>query len=201
MKKRVGIYVRVSTFDQKKGLLSQKEALKDYCINHNLTGRKWYRDRVSGATTDRPAFKKLQADIFAGKINTVIVWKLDRLSRSLKDGINIIINWTDKGVRIISVSQQIDFNGTTGKLIASVLLAVAQMERENISENVKRGMVAAKANGVKLGKRPKLFSKDIIPLLQDNMSISDVAENLGVSRPAIYNCLKRENIELDRVRA
>ena len=79
----------------------------------------------------------------------------------MRDGVNVLTDWCDKGIRVVSVAQQIDFNGTVGRLIASVLLAVAEMEREGISKNVKRGMAAAKARGVKLGKRPKLFAKDI----------------------------------------
>ncbi len=201
--KRIGktaLYVRVSTFDQEKGLLSQKRALKDYCVNHGLTGRVWYTDIISGSKIDRPAFNKLQKDIFAGKVNTVCVWKLDRLSRNLKDGINTLCDWLQKGVRVISVTQQLDFAGVTGQLIASVLFAVAAMERENLRENTKRGIAAAKARGAKLGKRPKLFAKDITPLLQNGLSIVGVANRLSKSPQAIYNCLKRENVSLSKVR-
>jgi DNA invertase Pin-like site-specific DNA recombinase len=162
--KMVAAYCRVSTLDQEKGLKSQENSLQDYCNNHGLANLIWYRDRVTGSTADRPAFNKLQRDIFAGKIDTVVCWKLDRLSRSLKDGINILTDWLEKDVRVIATAQQLDFSGTVGQLIASVLFAIAAMERENLRENTKRGMAAAKARGVKLGKRPKLFAKDIMPL-------------------------------------
>lgn len=126
MSKAVALYSRVSTVDKQiKGLRSQKEALKEYCRNHNLTNIKIYEDKVSGGKIDRPQLKKLQQDIFLGKISTVIVWKLDRLSRSLKDGINLLVDWLDRGIRIIAVAQQFDFNGAVGKLIASVLLGIA----------------------------------------------------------------------------
>lgn len=196
--KMVAAYCRVSTFDQEKGLKSQENSLRDYCDNHGLTNLVWYRDRVTGSTADRPAFNKLQRDIFAGKIDTVVCWKLDRLSRSLKDGINILTDWLEKDVRVIATAQQLDFSGAVGQLIASVLFAIAAMERENLRENTKRGMAAAKARGVKLGKRPKLFAKDIVPLLQSGLSIGDVAEKLNKTRQAIYNALKRENIGIEQ---
>ena len=84
------VYLRVSTLDQDKGLLSQESALKDYLKGHKIRNVKWYRDKVSGATTNRPAFKRLQKDIFTGKVSTVICWKLDRLSRSMQDGVNVL---------------------------------------------------------------------------------------------------------------
>jgi DNA invertase Pin-like site-specific DNA recombinase len=199
--KAVAVYCRVSTFDQEKGLKSQEKALKEYCNNHGLNNLIWYRDKITGSTMDRPAFNKLQRDIFDGKVDTVVCWKLDRLSRSLKDGINILTGWLEKNVRVIAIVQQLDFSGAVGQLIASVLFAVAAMERENLRENTKRGMAAAIAKGVKLGKRPKLFAKDIVPLLQNGLSIGEVADKLGKTRQAVYNALKREAIVLSPLAA
>jgi len=189
--KTTAIYVRVSTFDQEKGILSQEKALKDYVKAQGMENVKWYRDRVSGASLERPAFERLQKDIFNGKVGAVVCWKLDRLSRSLQDGINVLCDWCKRGIRIVAVSQQLDFNGTVGQLIASVLFAVAQMERQNISENTKRGIAAARERGVKLGKRPKLFASEIIPLQKKGMTIAQIAAKLGKSRQAIYDALKR----------
>jgi len=190
--KTTAIYVRVSTFDQEKGILSQEKALKDYVKAQGMENIKWYRDRLSGASLERPAFERLQKDVFNGKVGAVVCWKLDRLSRSLQDGINVLCDWCRRGIRIVAVSQQLDFNGTVGQLIASVLFAVAQMERQNISENTKRGIAAARERGVKLGKRPKLFARDIIPLQKKGMTIAQIAEKLGKSRQAIYDALNRE---------
>jgi DNA invertase Pin-like site-specific DNA recombinase len=193
-KKTVAVYIRVSTFDQEKGLKSQEKSLKDYCDNQGLTNLVWYRDKMTGSQIDRPAFNKLQRDIFAGKVSAVVCWKLDRLSRSLKDGINVLIGWLEKGIRVIATTQQLDFSGPAGQLVASVLFAVAAMERDNLRENTKRGMAAAKARGVKLGKRPKLFAKDITPLMERGLSIADIANELSKTKQAIYNTLKREGV-------
>lgn len=192
--KAVAVYLRVSTLDQEKGIQSQERALQEYCINHGFNNVIWYRDKLSGKQLNRPAFNRLQQDIFSGRVNTVIVWKLDRLSRSLQDGINVLCNWLKQDIRIISITQQLDFSGVTGQLVASVLFAVAAMERENLRENTKRGIEAAKAKGVKLGKRPKLFAKDITPLLESGLTIAQVSDRLCKTRQAIYNCIKRERI-------
>ena len=201
MNRKVAVYIRVSTYDQQKGLKSQEKALEDYCFNHGLSKVVWFRDIMTGSKIDRPAFKRMQKAIFEGKVDTVIVWKLDRLSRSLKDGINTLCKWLDKEIRVISITQQLDFGGPMGQMIAGILFAVAQMERENLRENTKRGIAAARARGVRLGKRPKLFAKDIVPLLQDGLSIAKVSKKLGKTRQAIYNALKRENVDLNEVLA
>ena len=198
--KKVAVYCRVSTFDQEKGLRSQERALREYCSNHGFENLVWYKDKVTGSKTDRPAFNKMQKAIFEGKVDTVICWKLDRLSRSLKDGINTLVNWLEKEIRVISITQQLDFSGAVGQMIAGVLFAVAAMERENLRENTKRGIAAARARGVKLGKRPKLFARDIVPLLQDGLSIAGVSKKLGKTRQAIYDALKRENIDLAKLK-
>jgi DNA invertase Pin-like site-specific DNA recombinase len=69
----------------------------------------------SGDNLKRPAFDQLQAAVFAGEVGTIVTYKLDRLSRSLRDGINVLGEWCDKGLRVVSVAQQIDFNGTVGR--------------------------------------------------------------------------------------
>lgn len=198
-RKMTACYLRVSTFDQQKGLDSQRRALKEYCHNHGMDHVKWYRDVLSGSTTQRPAFKRLQRHIFDGRVDTVVTWKLDRLSRSLKDGINVLCDWLERDVRVVAVTQQLDFSGATGQLVAAVLLAVAAMERENLRENTKRGIAAARARGVKLGKRPKLFSKDIVPMLKGGMTVMQVAEKLGKTPQGIYLALRRGGVKINEV--
>lgn len=194
MSKSVGLYIRVSTLDKQiKGMMSQEQALLEYCKNHGLTNIKIYRDRMSGGKINRPQLAKLQQDIFMGKVGTVICWKLDRISRSLKDGINLLVDWLDRDVRVIAVSQQFDFNGGVGKLIASVLLGIAEMERQTTRENIVRGMKAARERGVKIGGRePKLFSQDILKLKEQGLKMTDIAKELKCSRQALYLALNRE---------
>ena len=185
------IYLRVSTLDQDKGIRSQETALKDYIKGHGIQRVKWYRDKVSGATTNRPAFKRLQRDIFAGKVNTVICWKLDRLSRSMRDGVNILTEWCDRGVRVVAVAQQIDFNGTVGKIIAAVLMGIAQMERENLRENTKRGLAAARRRGVRLGRPDTIDLAQVKKLQGKGIPVSEIARRLGCSRQGVYAAMQR----------
>jgi DNA invertase Pin-like site-specific DNA recombinase len=193
MKKLTALYVRVSTQDkQTKGLKSQEEALQEYCKNHNITNTKVYRDAMTGGTLERPALQQLKQDIFVGKVGAVVVWKLDRLSRSLKDGINLLVDWLEKDIRVVAVSQQFDFSGSVGQLIASVLLGIGQMERQNIRENIARGMRAAKERGVKIGgSKPKISSDEVVQLKQQGMNISQIAKRLDCSRQTVYTALQR----------
>lgn len=78
-----------------------------------------------------------------------------------------------------------------GRMVAGVLFALAEMERENLRENTKRGLAAAKARGVRLGKRPKLFAAEIQPMLDQGLTVAQVATQLGKSRQAIYNAIAR----------
>ena len=192
MAKQTACYVRVSTTDQKKGLASQKKALKDYADNHGLSNVVWYEDKVSGGSLDRPAFAKLQKAVFNGEIETILVWKLDRVSRSLKDGIVTLTDWVERGVRVISVTQLIDMHGPTGRLIATVLFAVSEMEREGIRENTRRGLMAAKARGVKLGRPETHYTEQIDGLKAEGLNMGEIAKKMGLTRQALYFALARE---------
>jgi DNA invertase Pin-like site-specific DNA recombinase len=196
MQKITALYVRVSTISkQDKGLDSQENALIEYCQNHGIKNYKFYRDKQTGGNLDRPSLNKLQEDVFRGRVSTVVVWKLDRLSRSLKDGINLLVNWLENGLRVVAVAQQFDFNGAVGQLVASVLLGIAQMERENISENISRGMQAAIKKGKRIGgSLPKIKPQDAVELKKQGKTIAEIARQLNCSRQTIYSALKRQEI-------
>ncbi len=195
MSTKTAVYVRVSTLDQEKGIESQEHALREYLQGHGIKDALWFRDRLSGKDTQRPAFQKLQEAIFNGQVRTVIVWKLDRLSRSLRDGINVLTDWIDKKVRVVSITQQIDLDGPMGRMIAGILFALAEMERENLRENTKRGMAKARARGATFGKRARLHAKDIVRLREQGLSMADIAAHLKCTRQTLYVVLEREGID------
>lgn len=91
-------------------------------------GRSCLKD-TNGSRRTRRGYKPL-GDIFAGEIKTVVVWRLDRLSRTLRDGINIIADWCDRDVRVVAVAQQIDLTGAVGRMLASVMFGLAEIEME-----------------------------------------------------------------------
>jgi Resolvase, N terminal domain len=121
--KVLACYVRVSTIGQNEA--GQRAEIERWLTGNSITPAsvRWFVDKGrSGDNLTRPAFERLQAAVFAGEVGTVVTYKLDRISRSLRDGINVLSEWCDKGLRVVSVTQQIDFNGTVGKMLAAVLL-------------------------------------------------------------------------------
>jgi DNA invertase Pin-like site-specific DNA recombinase len=148
---RIAAYIRVSTHGQNEA--SQRAAVKRWLKGNGFTDVVWFVDTATGDNLDRPGFAKLQRAIFNGEVNCVVVFKLDRLSRTLKDGIALICDWLEKGVRLVSVSQGHDFSGTTGRLIASVLFSVAEMEQETRRERQAEGIAVAKAEGKYRGRK------------------------------------------------
>jgi len=114
---------------------------------------------------------------------------LDRLSRSLRDGINVLCEWCDKGLRVVSVTQQIDFNGTVGKMLAAVLLGIGQMEQETRRERQAAGIAVAKRIGKYRGRKPgttKAKPARALKLREKGLSAEEIANSLGVSRNTVF---------------
>jgi DNA invertase Pin-like site-specific DNA recombinase len=111
---------------------SQRAELEAWLKRHRYKAVQWFEDHGSGTTMQREEFQRLQGAIFAGEI--VVVWKLDRLARNLKEGVNVLADWCQRGVRIISVTQQIDLSGPVGHLIASRLFGIAEIEWQYAKE-------------------------------------------------------------------
>lgn len=186
----IGIYVRVSTTGQ--NIDSQKREIQRWLDGNGLKEATWFIDKATGTNLARPAFEKLQAAIFNGEIRTVVCWKLDRLSRSLRDGINVLADWCDKGLRVVSVTQQIDFNGAVGKMLAAVLLAIAEMEQETRRERQAAGIRAAKERGVYIGRQPgfrKAKPNRAIQLRDKGLTSPEIAQAMGVSIRTVFRYL------------
>ena len=189
------IYIRVSTIGQNES--GQKREI-DKWLNGNSVDRskvRYYVDRESGDTMDRPEFERLQRDIFNGLIHTVVVWKLDRLSRRLQDGLNVLCDWCDRKLRVVSITQMIDFNGTVGKMIAAVLLGIGEMEQEVRRERQAAGIAAAKERGVYTGRPKGAVKSGVDPsratqLRQQGLTHEEIAKSLGVSVSSVRRYLK-----------
>ncbi len=182
---KTAVYVRVSTVGQNEA--GQRKEIERWLTGNGLEAA-WYVDKESGNHLERAEFQRLQADIFNGTVKTVVVWKLDRLSRSLQDGINTLCEWLNRGVRLVSVTQQLDFAGPTGKLIASVLFAVAEMEQETRRERQAAGIAVAKSNGIYTGRTPGSTAanpKRARKLRSQGLKDSEIAKALGVSRRTV----------------
>lgn len=188
---KIAIYTRVSTLDQENGLASQKRSIQRWLTGHNIKKAIWFEDRISGTKDRRPGLEKLNRAIFNGEVKTVCVWSLSRLTRrGAYEGLTMLAKWLEKGVRVVSISEQFDFAGPQGELIAALLFALAKMQRDELSNATKRGLAAAKSRGVKLGKRPGRWTAEVLPLHQSGMSPADIARKLGRTRQAVHNVLK-----------
>lgn len=193
MKKRVACYVRVSTVGQNE--TGQHNDLQKWITGNGIptTMVDWYVDKVSGDTLARPAFDRLQRDIFTGNVATVVVWRLDRLSRKVRDGINVLCDWCELDLRIVSVTQQIDFKGPTGKMLAAVLLGVAEMEQEARRERQRVGIEAAKERGLYSGRKQgttKAKPKRAHQLRDKGLTGREIATAMGISPRTVDRYLK-----------
>jgi len=191
--KAVACYLRVSTTSQNEA--GQKREIRRWLTGNGIDPESvlWFIDKETGDHMARPGFVKLQAAIFNGEVSTVVTWKLDRLSRKLRDGLNVLCDWCERGLRVVSVTQQIDFNGAVGKMIASVLFAVAEMEQETRRERQRAGIEAAKERGVYLGRKPgttKAAPHRARTLAGKGLTHREIGEAMGVSRRTVIRYLQ-----------
>lgn len=156
MNKFAAIYIRVSTDAQREegySIDAQKEMLTAYCVSKGIKKYKYYIDGgFSGSNINRPELKKLVDDINDGLISCVLVYKLDRLSRSQKDTLYLIEDiFNPNGVDFVSLNESMDTSTPLGRLMLGILSAFAQLERENIRERTSMGMKERIKNGYWMG--------------------------------------------------
>lgn len=189
---RTAIYVRVSTVSQNEA--GQRREIERWLKGNRIKNATWYIDRQTGDNLDRPEFQRLQQTVFNGEVETVVCYKLDRLSRTVRDGINTLCDWCERGIRVVSVTQQLDFSGPTGKLIASVLFAVAEMEQETRRERQADGIAAARERGVYRGRKPGTFKAKpsrARRLRERGLGMNEIATALNVTRMTVHRYLRQ----------
>src|SRR6266567_4272443 len=185
-------YARVSTSDQTLNL--QKDALE------KIGCSKIFTDVISGSTTERQGLD--EAISYVGEGDTLVVWRLDRLGRSLKHLIETITNLNNRKIGFKSITENIDTTTSGGKLIFHIFGALAEFERDIIRERTNAGLQAARARG-RLGGRPKAKTLDTpkkISLAQSlydnrNNSIDDICKTLNISRATLYRYIQVKPIE------
>ena len=189
----VAAYVRVSTVSQNEA--GQRKEIARWAKGNRVKSKEveWFVDKESVDTLKRPEFERLQKAVFMGEVDTIVVYKLDRLSRTIRDGLNTLCDWCDRGLRVVSVTQGIDFNGTIGKMIAAVLFGVAEMEQETRRERQRDGIEVAKAEGKYKGRKPGTTKKSPMrakQLRDKGLSHAEIAKAMGVSVPTVYSYLR-----------
>lgn len=177
-------YARVSTDDQNLDL--QQDALQKAGCERT------YEDRLTGAKADRPGLQRALED--ARKGDTIVVWRLDRLSRSLKDLIEIVALLETKGTGLKSLQESIDTTQSSGKLVFHIFAALAEFERNLIRERTQAGLLAARARGRK-GGRPKALNQDkqalAVKLYREKKhTIAQICKMMGLSKPTLYKYIE-----------
>lgn len=185
---KAAIYARVSTGKQDIGL--QLAALRQYAHRAGYTISREYVDHASGKDTHRPAFKEMMADARKQRFKVLLIWKLDRLGRSLKDLVNTIDDLGKLGIEFISYQDNLDTSSPSGKLLYHIMGAVAEFERELICERVRAGVQNARAKGKRLG-RPglDLDPEEIAAKKGSGLSNRALAKEYKISEKTIRNLL------------
>ena len=193
-------YLRTSFKDQKHD--SQREVITQWLTanGYDLDQVEWYVDVESGRKMSRPEFDRLNRDIFSGAVKTVIVFKVDRIARRLREGLDTLCDWCERGVRFVSVTQQIDVTGTVGRMVASMLLGLAELEWEYRKERQEAGIKAAKkrdrdkpvAERTYRGRKPGTTIATparALELRGKGLTAEEIATALGVSKRTVWRYL------------
>lgn len=182
-------YIRVSTDEQLTHL--QEDALNEYGCE------KLYIDKISGKGTKRPKLEMLLDALRPGDV--LVVWRLDRLGRSLKDLLGLMESFKKQGVQFVSLQENIDTTNAMGELVFHLFASIAQFERQLISERTKAGIKAARARGRKGGRKPVLTKKQaqLAHSMLNDPSVTkvDVAKHFEVSRPTLDKALKEHETD------
>ena len=177
-------YARVSTEQQ--SLDRQLDALERYGYDEIFT------EKMTGTKADRPELDKVK--LVARDGDVVVIESLSRLGRSSKDLLNLLDEFDNKGVQVVSLKENIDTRTPTGKLITTVLSAISQFERDLIVQRTQEGMAAAKARG-KTGGRPPVDKKAIeraVKLYESKMySVKEIVGLCGISQATLYREIRK----------
>ena len=190
---RTGIYVRVSTADQDVGL--QLDELRRVAGQRAwVTVDEYVDEGVSGAAAERPGLDRLMADARRGRLDTILVWKFDRFARSTKHLLDALEQFRHLGVDFVSMREGIDTSTATGKMVFTMIAAIAEFEREIIRERVVAGVRRAQAAGKHCGRpRRHLDLQAVDALRGQGRSLHEISRILGVPRSTIQRRLRERS--------
>jgi DNA invertase Pin-like site-specific DNA recombinase len=186
-------YARVSTKDQNLDL--QLDALqKQNC-------KQIFKDVMSGTKSERPALKEMLLHVRSGDV--IVVWKLDRLGRSLKHLVEIVDQLNKQDVGLKSLHDNIDTTNAQGRLTFNIFASLAEFERDLISERTKAGLEAARARG-RVGGKPKGLSQQAEATAcaaetlykEGKLSVNQIAKQLRIAKNTLYKYLRHRNVEI-----
>ncbi len=194
--KRAAIYARVSTNNGQSPEMQLVE-LRDHCDRRGWQSAGQYVDiGISGAKEKRTQLDRLMADAHRRKFDAVVVWKFDRFARSVSHLLRALETFKALGIEFVSLSEQVDTSTPTGKMVFTVLGAVAELERSLIAERVKAGMRNARAKGKRVGRPPRTYlsseTRNAIArsYCRDKGSLRQLATQYGTSVGTVKRCIE-----------
>ncbi len=201
--RHIAIYVRVSTAgqDQRSQMPDLRRWVAAYADGQPV---KWYQDKASGKSMDRPGWRKLTDAMRAGSVSRVVCWRLDRLGRTASGLTALFDELCHRKVGLVSVRDGVDLATPAGRLMANVIASVACYENEVRSERIVAGQAAARAEGKqwggsRRGRRIKVSDEQVEAVLRlhseggKSGKVAAIARATGLSRPSVYAVLAEQN--------
>ncbi len=197
---RIGIYARVSTKDQQSTPM-QIANLKEYARLREWDVVRVYAEKESGASDRRPKHSELMREARQRKFDAVLVWKLDRWGRDLRNIVNSLHELQQLGVSFISFKESIDMTTSHGRAMASMIAVFAAFEREQLTERVKAGVAEAKRKGIQIGRPTKIDEKIVKKahkLHESGYTYAKIMEELKIGRGTVYKILGNSSAKKGR---
>jgi DNA invertase Pin-like site-specific DNA recombinase len=188
--KNVSLYARVST-KHGQDPETQLQQLREYASNRGLTVVAEYVDKgVSGAKDSRPKLDALMADARVGKFDGVLCWKFDRFARSTRHLVMALEEFQTLGIHFVSLREAIDTSTPMGRMVFTVLGAVAELERSLIVERVNAGLSRAKRQGKTLGRPRVIVDREkVTRLAKEGLSVRAIAGKMRLAKSTVHNLL------------
>lgn len=189
---KAALYARVSTADKGQDVENQLFELREYAKRRGFEIAGEYADTgVSGSKETRPQLDRLTRDVRLAMVNVVIVWRFDRFSRSVSHLIRSLEEFTSLQVGFISLTEAIDTSTAVGKMVLTILGAVAELERSIIRERTIAGQQRARRAGRLPGRKPRIFDRHKArELHEQGQSLRQIARAVGVDKMTVYKFLK-----------
>jgi DNA invertase Pin-like site-specific DNA recombinase len=194
---KIALYARVSTLDKGQDPTMQLRELREYCQRRGWTVTGEYVDvGVSGSKDSRPELNRLMTDAHRRNFDAVLVWRFDRFARSVSLLLRALETFKSQGIEFISYSEQMDTSTPTGKMIFTVLGAVAELERSLIVERVKAGVRNARSKGKRLGRPTVSVDRARIAAMRSGgASWRNISAELGIKLGTLHRACSKIPVE------
>ena len=187
---KVSLYARVSTDKGQQDPEMQLRELREYCQRRGWEIAGEYTDHMTGSKDRRPELDRLMADAHRRRWDVCAVWRFDRMARSVSHLLRVLETFGSLGIQFVSLSEAIDTATPAGKMVFTVLGAVAELERSLIVERVRAGLRNARAKGRRLGRPSKGIDRStVVALRSQGASWRAIAEKLGVGIGTLYRAV------------